>query len=163
MNRLIHAQFLAIYRHLDMLCIDLGNPIRTETIAFGNYVISQHVTPEFSLHLQTQWRFISGDRVLLGSRDIYSPFDDVGDDWDYAIVGRPDSESSIFDVTSRQIQKELTGHHVTQCSVSPYGDIRIVFSNGFVFEAFIPASYKDEEWRLIDLRTGEYFIYYDVD
>lgn len=165
MNRLLHTQFRAMCRVIDMLCINFGDTIKSETITINDRIISRSVTPAFSLHLQTQWRFISEDRILLGSRDIYSPFDEnhVDEEWDYVIVGRPDHESIIFDVTARQIQDELNGHYVTQCDVSPFGDIRITFSNGYVFEAFIPASHKEEEWRLIDMRTGEHLVFYDTD
>ena len=40
-------------------------------------------------------------------------------------------------------------------------DMVIVFSNGVIFEQFMPASRKNEEWRLIDYNTDEQFVCYD--
>ena len=133
-------------------------------IQIGDQVISQDVYPEYSLHLQTQWRFMHNEQIILGSRDIYEPFSDhVDDNWDYIPQGRADEESSIFDVVSKDLICELTGHHVVQCTCSPAGDICIRFSNGYIFQVFIPASYQEEEWRLIDFKNDEHMIFYDCD
>ena len=154
MNRLINTKFRTIFRVLDMMCIN-----------FGEQTIYRSVMPEFSLHLQTQWRFRNGDTVLLGSRDIYTPFSEDVDteDWDYSLIGRPDCDSSIFDVVSRQLASELKGHHVISSTMTPYGDILITFSNGYLLEVFIPTSAKEEEWRLIDCSSGEHFIFHETD
>ena len=162
MNRLIGQPFLGMNRAIDMLCLNFGNAWKEGTIQRRGQVLPVRY-PAFSLHLQVQWRFVSEDRIVLGSRDIYEPFSqNVGEDWEYDLIGRPDSESSIFDVVSKQISQELMGHHVTECSVSPMGDIRIIFSNSYIFEVFIPASYQSEEWRLIDFAKNEHVIFYDV-
>lgn len=159
MNRLIGQPFLGMNRAIDMLCLNFGIAWKEETIQRRGKVFHMRC-PDYSLHLQVQWRFVHQDQILLGSRDIYEPFSqDVGEDWAYDLIGRPDSESSIFDVVSRRISQELLGQHVTDCSVSPVGDIRIVFSNGYTFEVFIPASYKEEEWRLIDFAKDEHLIF----
>lgn len=163
MNRLLDTPFHSMYRAADMLCLNFGNTWKEDTIQLHGRAIPRRV-PEYSLHLQAEWRFVYQDHILLGSRDIYEPFSqDVGEDWDYDPIGRPDAKSSIFDVVSRQISQELLGHHVTDCAVSPLGDIRIVFSNGYAFEVFIPASYKDEEWRLIDFAKDEHLVFYNVE
>ena len=148
---------------MDMLCLNLGDTYRTETIAIGSQTISAKVWPAYSLHLQTQWRFTHQGRILLGSRDIYTPFSDSADEeWDYVPTDRPDDKSSIFDVVSKEISAVLLGERVVDCSVSPVGDIHIAFSNGYIFEAFIPSSIQDEEWRLIDFNKDEHIIFYDV-
>lgn len=164
MNRLILKPFHSMHRAVDMLCLNFGNDLR-KTISIGTHILSDAVYPAYSLHLQVQWRFIHNSKIILGSRDIYKPYSDEidEDEWDYSQVGRPDDESSVFDVISRQIAQALAGHYVTQCNLSPMGDIRITFSNGYIFEVFIPASYQDEEWRLIDFSNDEHLIFYDVD
>ena len=163
MNRLIGQPFLGMTRAIDMLCLNFGNSWKDDAIQCRGRAFPVRY-PEYSLHLQVQWRFVSADRIVLGSRDIYEPFSpNVGENWEYDLIGRPDSESSIFDVVSKQVSQELMGHHVTECSVSPMGDIRSIFSNGIIFEVFIPASYQDEEWRLIDFANDEHFVFYDVE
>ena len=162
MKRLINAPFHSMHRVMDMLCLNLGDTHRAETIAIGSQIISATVWPAYSLHLQTQWRFTHQCRVLLGSRDIYKPFSTEDDDWDYIPTGRADEESSIFDVVSKEISDALQGTYIVDCTVSPIGDIHIIFSNGYEFEAFIPSSIQDEEWRFIDFQKDEHIIYYDI-
>ena len=163
MNRLIAQPFHSMHRAADMLCLNFGNTWEEKTLQLPSQTIQMRY-PEYSLHLQVQWRFILENRILLGSRDIYEPFSpDVGEDWNYDEIDRPDEQSSIFDVVHKKVAQALLGHYVTECSVSPIGDIRIVFSHGYVFEVFIPASYQDEEWRLIDFPKDEHFVFYDVE
>ena len=164
MNRLLNKPFHSMHRVLDMLCLNFGNDYR-KIVSIGKHVLSDTVYPTHSLHLQTQWRFVHDDKILLGSRDIYKPYSNTinESEWDYSITDRPDNESSLFDILSKQLSQNLFGHYVTQCEQSPLGDIRITFSNGYVFEVFIPASYQDEEWRLIDFSEDEHLIFYDVD
>ena len=163
MNRLIGQPFHSMHRAMDMLCLNFGNTW-DERIRNVHSRMLLFRYPEYSLHLQVQWRFTFENRILLGSRDIYEPFSkDVGEDWDYDEMDRPDEESSIFDVVHKQVAQALLGHHVTECIVSPLGDIRIVFSNGYIFEVFIPASYQTEEWRLIDFPKDEHLIFYDTE
>lgn len=164
MNRLINKPFHSMRRVADMLCLNFGNDFR-KTVSIGTHILSDKVYPAYSLHLQVQWRFVHDNQILLGSRDIYTPYSWEIDEseWDYSQVGRPDEESSVFDVVSRQITQALTGHYVTHCNLSSLGDIRITFSNSYIFEVFIPASVQEEEWRLIDFAKDEHLIFYDVD
>ena len=163
MKRLINTPFYSMHRVMDMLCLNLGDTHRAETIAIGSQIISATVWPAYSLHLQTQWRFANQGRILLGSRDIYKPFsDDADEDWNYLPTGRSDDECSVFDVVSKEVSTALLGEHIVDCSVSPIGDIHITFSNGYIFEAFIPSSIQDEEWRLIDFNKDEHIIFHNV-
>ena len=165
MERLQSKKFRMMFRVLDMLCISFGKTVRTEEIRIADQVLHRRTIPEFSLHLQTHWRFRNGDTILLGSRDIYYPFSkDIDEDsWDYSETNRPDCESSVFDVVSKQVSAALKKQYVTCSTITPYGDIRIEFSNGYVFEAFVPDSTKKEEWRLIDNNTDEHFVFCDAE
>ena len=163
MKRLINAPFHSMHRVMDMLCLNFGATRRQEIIKIGSQIVAANVWPTFSLHLQTQWRFLFQNKIILGSRDIYKPYSaDADDGWDYIPTGRPDDEGSVFDIVSKEVSTTLQGQHIVDCSVSPVGDIRIVFSNGYEFEAFIPSSIQDEEWRLIDFAKDEHIIFYDV-
>ena len=165
MDRLQHKKFRTMFRVIDMLCISFGQTVRSEEIRIADQIIHRRTIPEFSLHLQTHWRFRDGDTILLGSRDIYHPYSqDIDEDnWDYAETNRPDCESSVFDVVSKQVSAALKKQYVTSSSMTAYGDIRIEFSNGYVFEAFVPDSTKTEEWRLIDTNSGDHIVFYDLE
>lgn len=163
MKRLINTPFHSMHRVMDMLCLNFGATYREKAITIGSQIIQTQAWSTYSLHLPTQWRFINQGHIILGSRDVYSPFSaGVNDDWDYIPDDRPDEESSVFDVVSREISIALQGTYVVDCSVSPVGDIRIVFSNGYVFETFVPSCVQDEEWRFIDFSEDEHIIFYDV-
>ena len=158
-SRIIGKQFNCISRAVDMLCLFLGE----------DYTITDHCgkqidVAEYSIHFQTQWRFRQDSTILLASRDVYEPYcEDVPEDWEYDLIGRPDEVSSVFDVQVKALKTQMRGAVVTECRFSPANDMVIVFSNGVVFEQFMLASRKDEEWRIIDYKTDEHFVCYDIE
>lgn len=142
-----------------MLCLFLGDDYDFTSVDGRTVKVS-----EFSLHLQTQWRFRNNDTILLASRDIYEPYNqNVAEDWEYDIIGRPDNESSIFDVLSKRFSLQMQNAIITECYLSQTNDITILFSNGVVFEQFTSTSQKCEEWRLIDYKNDLHTICYDED
>ena len=129
-------------------------------LAFGKQI----VVAEYSIHFQTQWRFRQDSTILLASRDVYEPYcEDVPEDWQYDLKGRPDELSSVFDVQAKALKAKMKDAVVTECRLSPVNDMVIFFSNGVIFEQFMPASRKDEEWRLIDYKKDEYIVCYAED
>lgn len=158
-SRIIGKQFNCISRAVDMLCLFLG-----EDYTITNSHGKQIYVAEYSIHFQTQWRFRENDTILLASRDVYEPYcEDVPEDWQYDIIGRPDELSSIFDVQAKAIKIKMQGAMITECRLSSVNDMIIVFSNGVIFEQFMPASRKDEEWRLIDYKKEEHIVSYGED
>ncbi len=156
-SKLLNKRFNCIARCGDMLCLFLGD----DYTAIRDSDIIDDVA-EFSLHLQTQWRFRDNDKILLASRDIYAPYSkNVPDDWEYDIVGRSDELSSVYDVKSKKIMEIMKDSIVVKSTLSPTNDILIKFSNGIVFEQFTPASTREEEWRLIDYANDLHTVCYD--
>lgn len=147
-----------------MLCLNLGETVERH-FALPRPDGQVRSVPSYSIHLQTQWRFVRRGRIVLASRDIYEPFapDKVGEDWAYDLVGRPAVESSRFDVLSPGLSRRMAGSTVTACRVSPLGDLSLEFSNGTRFESFTPSSLREELWRLVDYRTGEHLVVFDAE
>ena len=140
-----------------MLCLFLG-----EDYAFTGTRGKRIDVAEFSLHCQTQWRFRDDNNILLASRDIYEPYsENVPEDWQFDLIGRPDELSSLFDVRTKALILKMQGAVVTDCHLSAVNDLVITFSNGVVFEQFMPTSQKDEEWRLIDYINNMHIVCYD--
>ena len=159
LSKLINKRFNCIGRAIDMLCLSFGDDYMHNTADRKTIVVA-----EYSLHIQAQWRFIENDKILLASQDIYEPYSkNVEDDWEYDIIGRPDCESSIFDVLSKRFSSKMQDAIVTECHLSKTNDITIRFSNGVVFEQFTSSSQKCEEWRLIDYKNNLHTICYDED
>lgn len=158
-QRIIGKKFNRVSRAVDMLCLFLG-----EDYTITNHHGKQIAVAEYSIHFQTQWRFREDNTILLASRDVYEPYcEDVPDDWKYDLIGRPDELSSVFDVQAKALKAKMQGAVVTECRLSPVNDMVIVFSNGVIFEQFMPASRKDEEWRLIDYKKDEHIVCYEED
>lgn len=156
-EKLIGSKFNSIFRCVDMLCFNLGEDVRDKNGAS---------VPEFSFHVQTQWRFVKEDEILLASRDIYLPYNTRidGSEWMYDIVGRADDESSIFDVIQKSFHEHFLNAAVSSVRVSRVGDLQVTFSNGIVFETFTPSMRKDEFWRLIYIgenRENEHFVVFE--
>lgn len=158
-SRIIGKKFNCISRAVDMLCLFLGEDY-TITTSRGKQID----VAEYSIHFQTQWRFREDDTILLASRDVYEPYrKNVPEDWQYDLIGKPDELSSVFDVRAKALQAKMQGTVVAECRLSPVNDMIIVFSNGVIFEQFMSASEKDEEWRLIDNKNDEHFVCYEED
>lgn len=157
LSKLVDKPFRCISRAVDMLCLFVG-----EDYDFTSTVGGKIAVTELSLHVQSQWRFRKDDTILLASEDIYEPYNQAAPkDWEYDIVGRPDSESSLFDVLAKGFSMKMQGAIVTEYGISNMNDITIRFSNGVVFEQFVPASRKREQWRLIDYKNDLHTICYD--
>jgi len=155
MKRIIGSKFNSIFRCIDMLCLNFGSDTKDED---GNIV------PEYSLHFQTQWRFVKDEVIIVASRDIYIPNNPEIDiaEWDYDLIGRSDDESSIFDVVTKDLVKKLENATVKNFCVNAFGDLKIEFSNGIVFESFTPSAKKDEEWRFLSAYDDRHFIVFNV-
>ncbi len=159
MERLIGAPFHSLSRAVDMLCLNLGPEMDWTSPRTGQH----RNMPTYSIHLQTQWRFVRNGRIVLASRDIYEPFapDRVGEDWEYDLVGRPPEAGSLYDALAPEISQTMAGSTVTACRTSPLGDLTLAFSNGVRFESFTPSSLREELWRLVDYRTSEHLIIFE--
>lgn len=168
-SELVGKRFNSIFRVTDMLCLNIGENIdfrltydrrRTDKNILQNRIVKR---PEFSFHAQTTWRFVRDGKILLASRDIYEPFSpNVPDGWDWDIFGRSKEESSVFDAVRNDVNSRLEPCSIKECSCSPIGDLKIIFSDGTLFETFASASKKDEEWRLIDFRNDNHYVVFDI-
>lgn len=158
------APFHSLSRAADMLCLGLGEEIERH-FALPKPEGQVRKVPSWSIHLQTQWRFVRKGRIVLASRDIYEPFapEAVGEDWAYDLIGRPAVESSRFDVLSPGLSRRMRGSTVTACRVSPLGDLSLEFSNGTRFESFTPSSLREELWRLVDYQREEHLVVFDAE
>lgn len=159
LSKLIGKRFNRIIRAVDMLCLFLG-----EDYSFVGSHGQKIDVAEYSIHFQTQWRFREGRKILLASRDVYEPYcENPPEDWRYDLIGRPDELSSVFDVYAKALMVKMSGAFISECHLSETNDIVITFSNGVIFEQFMPASRKDEEWRLIDYANKTHIVCYNED
>jgi hypothetical protein len=141
-----------------MLCFNLGNDVQDD----DGYDI-----PEYRFDIQTSWRFVKENEILLASRDIYLPQDESLDNGYYDYEENSTQEkitatSSIFDVAMHDFDKYFKEAIVKSFEISPLGDLRIDFSNGVYFETFTPSARKCEEWRFIPPGEEDHLVVFDV-
>ncbi len=158
MKRIIGAKFHSIRRVVDMLCFNLGNEVKDD---------EGYTYAEYALHIQTSWRFIKDKIILLASRDIYLPQDEALDNGDYDFDEQSTQKeitatSSIFDVAMHDFEKYFGDATVKSFDISPFGDLRIDFTNGVYFETFTPSARKCEEWRFLPPGEEGHFVVFDV-
>ena len=158
MNRIIDKSFNSICRMVDMLGLYFGDDVEVE-LAKG---LQQK--PQYSLHVQTQWRFRKNEKILLASRDVYTPFEpSVDADWRFDIHGREVSQSSVFDANKDLFEQMMVGSTVSDYTVTAWGDITVFFSNDIVFEAFVSGSVPDEEWRFFAIEDTVHTVFQDLE
>ena len=158
MKRIIGSKFNKIFRCVDMLCLGFGNDVKDN---------EGYIYPEFNIHIQTSWRFVNGNKILLASRDIYLPQNEELDDGSYDYEEQSTQKeitatSSIFDVAMHDFEKHFENATVKSFDISPLGDLRIDFTNGVYFETFTPSVRKCEEWRFLPPGEEDHLVIFDV-
>jgi len=106
---------------------------------------------EFALHVQCAWRILRGDKVVVGSRDLYSPanHDDSQPnpetfDWDRDPNRRDALLHDLFDGGTR-------AYVVTAAQTGRAGTCGIDFDQGMRLELFPDDSSAGEHWRLFEI------------
>lgn len=111
---------------------------------------------EYALNIQCSWRISKGEKILVASRDFYSPFsgweEDNGDfDWDVQGNNR-------FDERIKPFLESVQGNIIVESIESDdVGGLKVFLSEGFVLEVF-PDSSEDDEysefWRFFNRKDG---------
>jgi hypothetical protein len=107
---------------------------------------------EYALHIQCSWRIVKGNKILVASRDFYSPrtgLEDENEEFEWDIQGnnRFDEriESFIVGINEHTIVERVDSDEV--------GGLKIFLSQGYLLEVFPDTSEDDEYsefWRLFN-------------
>lgn len=101
---------------------------------------------EFALHLQCAWRIVEGDRVVVGSRDLYYPAGssttEVPEDfrWDVQGANRLDERLEEF--------FQDANLYVVHVEAGLAGAFHLFLGNNVSLEVFPDDSFDGEHWRL---------------
>ena len=103
---------------------------------------------EYALHVQCSWRIVSGDTVIVGSRDLYYPSayvesESVADKFDWE--RDPNRRDSLLNGFFEGGTREFVVSHV---DVGHGGACRIEFDGGVCLELFPDDSLAHEHWRV---------------
>ncbi len=105
---------------------------------------------EYSLHVQCAWRITRGEKVLIGSRDLYYPAGYTGRDeeippgfnWDVQGANRLD------ELVSALFRDRHAGFLVQRIEVGNAGAISLRLEDDMSLEIFPHDSSEGEHWRL---------------
>jgi hypothetical protein len=105
---------------------------------------------EYALHVQCAWRFIQGEKVVVGNRDLYyprgyrDPKDEIpkGFDWDVQGANRCDEGlATLFAGGAKQFVVE-------QVEAGQAGEIALLLEGGLTLQILPNDSLEGEHWRL---------------
>ncbi|WP_078554404.1 hypothetical protein [Bacillus alkalicellulosilyticus] len=112
-------------------------------------------TAEYALHIQCSWRIILGNKIVVASRDFYSPnsqWDGKNDNFDWDIQGnnRFDERIKIFTENNGQMK-------VLHIDSDEVGGFSITLTRGYKLEVFPDSSEDDEQsehWRFFNRKDN---------
>ena len=101
---------------------------------------------EYALHVQCAWRIRHGDRVILGSRDLYNPphENDDPDNFDRDVQGANRRDRGIAEL----FQNETRQFTVRDVEVDEAGTFTVNFDDNYALDVFPGDSLSAEHWRL---------------
>ena len=127
MNRLIGGKISNISRACDLICI---------TITSG--------VDEIELHIQTFFRLLKKDKILLSHEELFEPADKrkcKSFEWD--IPG-----SSLYDKHLEMFKGNLFTKSITNVNVNKTGDCILEFQDGYSLEILRVSNKKAENYRV---------------
>ncbi|MEH7484431.1 hypothetical protein V7157_25840 [Neobacillus drentensis] len=112
-------------------------------------------TTEYALHIQCSWRISLGNKIVVASRDFYSPsseWDGDIEDFDWDIKG-----NNRFDERIKTFIKDNGQIKVLQIDSNEVGGLNVFLSGGYKLEVFPDSSEDDEQsehWRFFNRKEN---------
>jgi hypothetical protein len=105
---------------------------------------------EYALHVQCAWRFVHGEKVLVGNRDLYyprgykNPKDEIpgGFNWDVQGANRCD------EVLATLFAGEANQFVVQRVVAGQAGELALLLESGLTMQILPNDSLEGEHWRL---------------
>jgi len=135
--------------------IEIGSIIEKKSLyrnKDGYADVKKEKSGKYVLHIECNSRFSLGNRIIIGKYDMYKPtiemkkelgFDEESFEWD--VLG-----NNCFDKNVKTFFNNFSHYIVNKIIINKFGDLKILFTNYFIFEIFIDTSGSDECWRFID-------------
>lgn len=153
LSTLIGQPLHKITRAADTICLHLGGLIEKRCAVRGEdgrFTVSSAMVGEYALHVSSCFRLSCGKTIVAAKSDLYQPSaaaraefgEELPEEYDYDTIGNNRLDEIIFSSLS-----DLDGCIVQKIIVRRFGDLRIVFSNGFEMELIVDLSGGEECWR----------------
>lgn len=141
LSKIIEMPIFSIGRASNMLWTGFGVP-RVVRDRRGN----EKTVGDYAIHIQCSWRIASQSKIIVASQDFYVPsssWTGGEDDFDWDVQG-----NTLFDERIQGLFQQDNLPVVKTIGADCYGGFKIVFTNGFVLEAFPNSSNDAENWRM---------------
>jgi hypothetical protein len=144
LSELIGERLNYIGRAANMLDIGFGEDVEYTTIKGEKRTVSRLV-----LHVQSSWRIIKEDVIVLAFNDFFVPKDGVS----YAVFEENSFGNSQFDEESEKLNEVIKSNliKVTKICADELGDITIFMDNKYRLEVFVDVSGIEESWRFFEM------------
>lgn len=150
LQALTGAPLLGVSRMVDTLRLDFADR-------------PPHAAGGVALHVACAWRLTDGERILVGSGDLFTPADP---DEEPATFDWEPAGASWLDVRLGELAatRAAAAHPpaVSQVTVDPFGGVRIALTDGFVLELFpssTPTGHVSTEfWRLTRAGADDFVV-----
>jgi hypothetical protein len=117
-----------------------------------------HEVGDYALHVQCAWRIRCGNRVVVGSRDLYYPPEETPDetndrpeDFNWDVQGSNRRDKHIAEL----FQNETREFFVQKVEAGEAGSFTIIFDQGYALDVFPDDSLSGEYWRFFRPYRGE--------
>ncbi|TPF18364.1 hypothetical protein [Priestia megaterium] len=111
---------------------------------------------EYALHIQCSWRIAKGNKIVVASRDFYSPrtgLEDENEDFEWDVQG-----NNQFDERIESFIEGINEHTIVErVDSDEVGGLKIFLSQGYLVEVFPDTSEDDEYsefWRLFNRKEA---------
>ena len=143
------------HRAADLQVFWLGPPV--QRVSWDSKV---QTVGQFSLHIQCAWRIRSGDRILVGYRDVFVTEDDTEGDKTATGSNRQPITRRDFLLESL-INERADPLRVNRVDVDDLAGLSLLLDEGLVLEIFPDASGDDahsESWRFFEQNSERHLV-----
>jgi len=148
LNKLIGLKFQYGGRASNLFWLGFGEMITVKRLRETNELA------EYALHIQCSWRITKSNKILVASRDLYSPnseWDEENEDFDWDVQG-----NNRFDERIKSLMEDVKETlDVRKIESDEVGGLKVFFTENYVLEIFPDISDEDEYsefWRFINFR-----------
>jgi hypothetical protein len=146
LNRLVGLPWTGLGRSLNLVWFVFG-----KDVYWRDYRGRLTEKSEFALHVQRAFRISEGDRLILGSADLYE-----------LAAGEPEHDRdnnleglTLFDQRAAELKTTGALSIVMATMITNLGDVRIDFESGLRLEILNASSGIQEAWRLLVLAAPD--------
>jgi hypothetical protein len=104
----------------------------------------------YALHVQCAWRFVQGEKVVAGNRDLYyprgykDPKDQIPKDFDWDVQGANRCDEMLAELFAGGAKQFV----VQRAEVRQAGELALLLEGGLALQIFPNDSLDGEHWRL---------------